>query len=327
MSNFQQDATGALTPLLAQYNLTSASVTTFPGGSVFTVSAPVPVSTVPPTQSFQIGFNIGGLWPTNSRIDDTGFDMQKLLTDIAPLGNGNILRAWGTCPLIGAIPATQFTQTKTWAALGLRPIYVWNTQNNGLAIPSAADIATHFNSWPLAKDSGVWAVELVNEHDNPQYLAQNSDTAPGLARLFSTAGPILKAKGYVVIASNCLSSFGAYQDSHVKPTLIKANVDYIGRHGYAQDAATATANVTKVFNYATSLGLGFCQTEAGLREANYVVELPKYWAAMKALGGIHVAFTLYQISTSPAYGYQNQPYSVQDVTTANYLPMKGVLGS
>lgn len=323
MSTFQADTTTALLPLLAQYNLGSASVTPA-NGATFVVQAPP--SPPPSAANFQIGFNIGGLWPTNSRIDDTGFSLSKLLVDMAPLGNGKILRAWGTCPLVGPIPDSQFTQTRIWATAGLQTIYVWNTQQNGKDIPTQAQVIAHFNSWPTAINSGVTFVELVNEHDNLQYLNQTPANLAGLGMLFATAGPILKAKGYAVIASNCLSSYGSYQDSHVKPSLTPKNVDYIGRHGYAGDAATATANVTKVKLFADSLGLGFCQTEAGLREANYVVELPKYWQAMQALGGIHIAFTLYQISTSPTYGYQNQPYTTPDQPSTLYAPLKAVLG-
>lgn len=324
MSNFQQDAIGVLSPLLAQYNLTSASVTPFPGGSTFSVSAPPPPTS--PSKDFQIGWNAGGLWTTNSRMDDNTMSVPQYLMDVAPLGNGKILRSWWVNSITGVVNPSWFTTTQRWAAAGIHPLVVWNTQNNNKDIPTQAQITAHFNSWPTAAETGVWGVELVNEHDNLQYLNQTPANLAGLGMLFATAGPILKAKGYAVIASNCLSSYGSYQDSHVKPYLTPKNVDYIGRHGYAGDAATATANVTKVKLFADSLGLGFCQTEAGLREANYVVELPKYWQAMQALGGIHIAFTLYQISTSPTYGYQNQPYTTPDQPSTLYAPLKAVLG-
>lgn len=322
--SFQDDSTSAVTPLLTKYNVSSVVISP-QGGTAFTVSAPVPPP--PPSPTFQIGWNLGGLWATNSRIDDTGFNIQQLLLDMAPLGNGRIIRAWGTCPLVGTIPDSQFTQTRVQAAAGLKVIYVWNTQNNGGNIPTQAQVTAHFNSWPTAANSGVWACELVNEHDNSQYLNQTSTSVAELAMLFMTAGPILKSKGYVVIGSNALSSFGYYQDGSMKPALKPQYIDYIGRHGYANTSAIAIANEAKVKAYGDGLGLGYCCTEAGLREANYVVELPKYWTAKKVMGGIHVGFTLYQISTSPTYGYQSQPYNIPNQTNAIYAAIKPVLGA
>lgn len=318
MTTYPADVQSALGPVLSEYGITSASVVA-PTQTVVVTGTPVIVA---PSPAFDFGWNIGGIWPTQSAINDSGFGLIQLQEDIANLGSGRFVRAWQTGSIQSAPADSQFTQTRFWTSLGLKPIMVYNTQNNvpRCMCPSTAQIQTYFNGLPSSSDTGIWGVELVNEHD---YTAYYTDTYQNLTNLFTIAAPILRSKGYKVIGSNCLSSVGMYQDGILKTALQNKVVDYIGRHAYEQTAAAALADHAKVKALADSYGVGYLCTEVGLKNANFVTELPKLWAGLKALGGIYLGFTLYQFSgNTSANNFANNPFTspgVQNVSNFNAI--------
>lgn len=325
MSTFQADATSALLPLLAEYNL--ASVALAPSDNQpFNVVAPV-VVTPPPAGAFDFGWNIGGMWATNSAITDAGFSITQLVSDMAAIGPGKYVRAWQTGPIQSAPDPSQFLQTIVWAKAGLKPIAVYNTQNNSprCMCPTTAQIESYFNALPSSDATGIWGWELVNEHD---YSAYYADTYQNLTNLFTIASPILRSKGYKVIGSNCLSSVGMYQDGSLEAALKAGVVDYIGRHAYEQTASAALADHAKVKALADSYKVGYLCTEVGLKNANFAIELPKLWAGLQALGGIHIGFTLYQFSgNTTSNNFANNPFVSPGVKGPLFAAYASLLGA
>lgn len=319
-STFQIDATSALQPLLAQYGLKHVLVT--PDGAAAFDVFPPNIPSLP--AGFHIGWNVGGTWPTNSAITDSAYSIPQLITDIAPFGSDRIVRVWQTGPITKAPDLSQFVQTQKLAAAGFKVIMVWNTENNGGKAP--ADFgASYFKGMPPASQTGIWAVELVNEHDSTQYF---NDTPQNLANIFKTSGPLCHALGYQVIGSNALESLGFYSNATVR-NVLKGNVDYIGRHAYELNGTDAIAAHVKVKALADSLGLGYISTETGLHKPrSYPQELQVMWAGLEKLGGIYCAFTLYKIANGqPTINdYACWPYDAPGVTNANFAAIKTGLG-
>lgn len=311
MTNLPKDVQSALGPVLLEYGLTSATVAT--ASQTILVTAPVPT---PLPLGFDYGFNIGGSWATASAINDPNLYLPQLMTDIASLGTGRYVRAWQTGSIQTAPADSQFTQTRLWAAQGLKPVAVFNTQNNNprCMAPTTSQLQAYFNGVPSAANTGIYAWELVNEAD---YTAYYADTDANLANIFAVATPILKSKGYKVIATNALSSVGYYQDSKVTSVIKSAGVDFIGRHGYQATAVLALQDYVKVKAVADQLGVGFFCTEVGLTgNPAPFAELQKLWAGLPAIGGVYLGFTLYQVSTASSYQYQCQPYTSPGVKNA-----------
>lgn len=276
-----------------------------------------------PSPDFDMGWNVGGGWTMNGAITDAVVDITTMQRDTLPLGGLRYLRAWLTCSTAAAPPVSQWVQSLKWAAAGVKVIAVWNTQTSPLRTkaPTVDQVKAFFNGLPLPAQTGVWAFELVNEHD---YSAYFSDTPAALAMIFNTAGPILRSKGYKVIGSNCLSSYGFYLDKGVKASL--ANVDFIGRHAYESTAVAALADYDKIKAYADQCGVGYMCTEVGLHSANWSVELPKLWAGLKQRQGTYIYFPLYNVP--PAKGGPNCPYLSPGVrNTSVYDAMVPVLGT
>jgi hypothetical protein len=178
-----------------------------------------------------------------------------------------------------------------------------------------SDWTNFLNAIPAPDKTGITYFEIGNEIDLNTYY---SDTQANYAALLHVAASILRGKGYKIICGNvcydltwlnALAALGAMPDC-----------DYVGRHAYSSDAASALAAYQELSAFANAHNKGVFCTEVGrhCNPANLPVwsaETQKLYAGVKAIGGTYLQFPLYPTGTgaSPqslldAKGQPNQPF-------------------
>jgi hypothetical protein len=194
---------------------------------------------------------------------------------------------------------------------------VLNFQNSAVRCkaPAMADWTAYLNAIPSPAETGVTYFEIGNELDYASYW---TDTWPAYAALLHAAYPILRGKGYKVICANPAFGMDLLQD--VMKLGAMADCDYVGRHAYEADAASAQARYQELITFAQANGKGVFCTEVGLHGnakdlAGWAAETQKLYAGIKAISGIFLQFPLYPTGTAAsaqslldASGKPNQPF-------------------
>lgn len=226
----------------------------------------------------------------------------KAFTRFAP---GGVARVWFTASLSGTMPISQFAVAGAYDAAGVDLLGVINFQNSAVRCmaPPMADWLQYINSFPTALVSGFKYIEIGNELDSKTYWA---DTSANYAALLAAAYPILKAKGYIVVAGNC-TNFNT--TNFINYDMAKygmfANCDAIGVHLYTSDAASALAGYQRLLAFAATVGKLVICTEVGLHMnpgdiAAWAAQIQLLIAGLKTLAGIWIYFSMYQLPATAA---------------------------
>ena len=227
-----------------------------------------------------------------------------LITTLKQCGM-SVIRMWLEGTIGNALPEVTWTNSEAYHAAGIQVIAVINFQNcrQRCQTPSDADWLATLNDIPPATQTGVWAFEVGNELDTFGPVTRGDvywiGTPAQYSHLLALAYPVLSAKGYAVIAGNCLRSLNFYKSL---PAGWNKNVSAIGRHFYESSAAANLAEVDELNTYAANLGLGVANTEGGIRNGDTVArynELKALVAGLRTRAGIHCLFPLINIPGDP----------------------------
>ena len=226
-------------------------------------------------------------------------------------------RLWTEQPFSTPFPASYWTIPQKWAAAGVKVLAVINFQNSPkCAAPSDADWLIKINSFPAAKDSGVWGVCLGNECDTSTYF---TGTVQQLAHLMQLAYPILKSKGYVVIAPSMIQSLDPIKQLAALGALVFC--DYVDFHVYEATALQALASVDAFKTYCASINKPGLISECGIRGsandlAGWASQITAFFTGLESRAGIYLQFPLFWLPGSKDPLCQMAPLG-KDSATAN----------
>jgi hypothetical protein len=264
---------------------------------------PATPTVAPPT--FTFGVNLGG-----------SPDLATALAAMKHFGM-KIARFWTWGPFTSLPSPSLWADPLKYAAAGIQNVAVLNFQNSAVRCKSPAlnDWTNYLNAIPSPDKTGITYFEIGNEIDlNTSY----SDSQANYAALLHSAAPILRSKGYKIICGNVC--FGLTWLNALAALGAMPDCDYVGRHAYSGDAATALAAYQELLTFANTHGKGAFCTEVGLHSnpANlptWSAETQKLYAGVKTIGGTYLQFPLYPTGTgaSPqslldAKGQPNQPF-------------------
>lgn len=260
-----------------------------------------PVGAIEPPQSFELTV-IAGLPPTAKGIVGTNSEgiststgspiIHPIIPQTMDALNLAVQRLWLEGPFTFSpanSPAnTNYSIPLAYAKAGKRVVAVANFQNSvpRCSAPSDSAWLSYWNAFPATDKTGIWAICIGNETDTAGYY---QGTVAQLGHLMQLAYPILKSKGYLVIAPSQLMSL---DQLHSLPLQY---CDAVDRHFYSGSAVSCLKIVDDLIGYAAYVGKQVICTEGGVRCP--VTQLPaqvtELVQGLRERAGTFLTFPLY----------------------------------